>query len=519
MSITADRHILGHARAVIASRAGAAASSEIGYTFYVIVLLVAIVAIPLLRALVLGLASPEVLGPITAPESSSVVGALAAGLAAAALLIGPTRGPVLPTPFLAEFLAASGLPRSATLRRSFLLTTGVVCALALAAAGIVVAARLVGAQVELVPAGIFVLGCVLFAPLLCVLWLIGQSSPRRVTVPAAVGILLTAVVASAGVDSILAVTPWGWLALLWHSLSAVADAPAWPIILLAFVPLTLLAVPRLLNALRGSELLTRSLRWQTVGTLVQTGDVAGAAGVFRSAPTRGRRLHIPLSRPLLLATVQRDVLSALRFPTRLALGSVGLVAAGWLVGLASVVPSGVHWLVALTGALLGYLAVGVWCDGIRHASENSGPASMYGGRDLPRIARHALTPGLAGVLLGSLGAAAASASGAPAGTAPFGTVWWWTLMALFLVLVRVFDSAKGMMPLSLLMPIVTPLGDLSILTVIAWQADAVLVVLVAAGGLTVLFGTSGLAAAVGVLAVAAAALVALTVRRIRMLGD
>jgi hypothetical protein len=511
VSITTDRQVLAQARAVAASRAGTPALGESGYAFYVAVLLVAVVAIPLVRALVLGLASPEVLGALISPGSTAVVGLSAAALSAFALLLGPIRGPVLPSPFLAEFLAGSGIARSSALVRPFTVTAAVVSAGAAVVAGISVAALLVGARAELLPAGLFVAGCVLFSTLLSVLWLIGQSCPRRITTPIAVGILVTAVIASAGADGVLLVTPWGWLALLWRSIGESAGSPIWTLVLLAAVPCVLLAVPRLLDNLRGSKLVTQSLRWQSIQTLVQTGDVAGAMGTLRAAPMHGRALRIRFRQPQPLATVQRDLVGALRFPLRLAIGSVALVIAGWLVAIVPAVPSGVQWLAALAGALLCYLAVGVWCDGIRNASENFGPASMYGGRDLPRIARHALVPGLAAGVWGSLGVVAACTGGARADV-----LWWWMALALFLVLVRVFDCAKGMMPISLLMPVPTPLGDLSILTVIAWQADAVLVVLVVGGGLTVLYGSGGFAAAAAWFCIAVATVAALAVRRIRM---
>jgi hypothetical protein len=47
------------------------------------------------------------------------------------------------------------------------------------------------------------------------------------------------------------------------------------------------------------------------------------------------------------------------------------------------------------------------------------------------------------------------------------------------------------MPIRLLLPIVTPIGHIFILNVIAWQADAFIIVLTTAGALTVLHATAG----------------------------
>src|SRR5699024_3232904 len=53
------------------------------------------------------------------------------------------------------------------------------------------------------------------------------------------------------------------------------------------------------------------------------------------------------------------------------------------------------------------------------------------------------------------------------------------LLALVLVAARARDAAKGPMPLSLMTPIPTPQGDLSVLSVLVWQADALLLAVLA----------------------------------------
>lgn len=66
---------------------------------------------------------------------------------------------------------------------------------------------------------------------------------------------------------------------------------------------------------------------------------------------------------------------------------------------------------------------------------------------------------------------------------------WWVLLSVFTVTVRVYDSEKGPLPILLLMSIVTPVGDLSVLNVPLWQADAVLLALILGGGLSLAYFT------------------------------
>ena len=61
---------------------------------------------------------------------------------------------------------------------------------------------------------------------------------------------------------------------------------------------------------------------------------------------------------------------------------------------------------------------------------------------------------------------------------------WAVALVAFLVIMQAFSSFKGMLPLELLTPVPTPMGDLPFLSVAFWLADAVTVELVTAGGLT-----------------------------------
>ena len=510
MNTSSDRRLLSHARSILAGSPPKTRDS--GYTVYVAVLVVAMVAVPVVRSIVLGLASPDILATIEASDSYRSVGVMAAVLAAGALLIARTRGPVITSPFLTEFLARSPLARSDTLRRPFLISFTGLALVAVTVSGIVVGARFLGGPTAALPAALFVLGSIAYSGVLAVVWLIGQSCGRRTTVVLAIIILASAIAIAVGVDLFMFATPWGWLALLWESLGPDTSIAAWPTIALALSPVAFLAVPALLNNLHSSGLMAQARRWQSIGTMAQTGDIAGASGVLRTPPTRGRHFEISFTGPMPIAILQRDMRTALRFPVRTTLGSCALVVAGWLTAQTSTATRGVDWVVALAGVLVAYLAAGAWSDGLRNANENVGPSSMYGRSPLTMIGSHSLLPSLACLLLGSIGTVVAIADGAPIGVLP-----WWILISFFIVIVRILDCAKGMMPIGLLLPIVTSMGDVSILNVIAWQTDALIIVLTTAGGLTVLRANTGPEASlwlVGGMAIVAA----LAIRRVRIMG-
>ena len=80
-----------------------------------------------------------------------------------------------------------------------------------------------------------------------------------------------------------------------------------------------------------------------------------------------------------------------------------------------------------------------------------------------------------------------------------------------------FDAAKGPLPILLLMPVPTPLGDASSLNVLLWQSDAILLALLVGGGLTALAPVAP-GAAVVLLAVVLVIVAALGFARLRKLS-
>lgn len=215
---------------------------------------------------------------------------------------------------------------------------------------------------------------------------------------------------------------------------------------------------------------------------------------------------------MILTVFTRDSLAIVRFPARLAAGIIGLIAAGWLIGTCAAAPDGIRWAIALPGALLAYLAGGVRGDGLRDSSANATGSSLYGWAIGPRTLAHALAPLTATIVFGSTGVLLAG-SGHASGL-------WWVLLAVFTMIVRVYDGAKGPLPVLLLMPVVTPIGDLSVLNVLLWQSDAILFALAIGGGLSLAYftSTSNTVAALIWLAVASIVVALFALRRIRALS-
>jgi hypothetical protein len=155
----------------------------------------------------------------------------------------------------------------------------------------------------------------------------------------------------------------------------------------------------------------------------------------------------------------------------------------------------------------------VWSDGFRHVAEVAAAPPLYGVSTLRLIGLHAALPVLGGVVF--------SAAGVGVGVVLWGEalgigVVWSALAAavlsvLLLVLVRVYDSAKGPLPLTLMAPVPTPAGDASALVVAAWQADAVIL-----SGVVVCVTVASVAGGVGggvLVAVGLGAVVAWLARR------
>jgi hypothetical protein len=542
---------------VWAARANARGALDLAYLLYIVVITILVIAVPLLRELGLLLARPDVLPVISAPAAGGLVTAgllLAAGLL---VMLGASRGPAVLPPFFVVTLASSHRPRRTALARPFARTGAALAAGLLALAGVVGWVLVIGGTTT--PAGAFALGVATLgsAALLEGAWLAGQVLPggaRRIR---------ALVLGLAGALAVVGTVNGGaalqrLLALAYPSGGAGADAPWTPALLVLAVGLlvAVLSIPAL-DRVRGMVLLEQAGRWDAALTSARTGDLAAAAGTYRVRPSAGRRLAAvatgargaraagaagggPAARAdgqdaigrarsvlaLIGLYLRRDLVALVRTPERLVLGVLGVLAAGALLAAARVLAGPLGFTALLLGALLLWSASGVFVDGLRHGVESLGAPRLLAQGAGEQILLHSLAPLLVIGALSAVGSAlgeaalpflvAGGGSDAVGSASALAAVLAPALVPL-MIIGRARDAAKGPLPLTLATPIPTPQGDASILPLVAWQADAILLALLASGLLFLALGASwAWGAAIWVLA--GALLAADARRRVQDLG-
>lgn len=476
--------LLGGAREVWDARDGAPTRGDRAYLVYLVVLTVLVIGVPAGRLFVEGLARPDVLPLLLAPAAGQML--TAAWLVGCALLViaGSVRGPALLTPFFTATLASSALPRWRALVRPFvramLALTAAAATLAVLAGGTLAVAGHAGtgqAAALAIAAG----GSALLAG---GAWLLGELAGPLVRRLAA-GLLALGAVA-------VALLPAGAGARIGPG-AALPPHAGWPwAVGLAAAGVALAAVgARALDRLRGEVLMEQAMRWESATAVATSGDVAAAAGHFRSLPSTGRRLSAvrvprapgPLALTLLYA--RRDLVALARTPERGVSGLAGVLAGAAALAGSTQVTGPAGWVLVIVGALVMWGGSGALIDGIRHGIATLGAPALLGQRAEHQVLLHAITPG-AVLLASALAGGAATGDGMllPLALAPV------------LLLGRVRDAAKGPMPPQLTMPMPTVQGDASVVRMLAWQADAVLLAVagaVAIAGGAMLLGGSGLA--------------------------
>ena len=465
---------------------GALDRGELSYRIYLAALILTVLLGPAVHALTVGLATPHLTAVMVRPDLPVLIAALGGLLAWVMVAVGASRGPVLPTPFDVYRIAGGPQPRRRSLRgylaRSLALLMGVGGVL-----GAVPPLSLLhlghGGPTEVAAGALTGVGMAL---LLGLAWLAGQvwaASPRqRRWMVVAIAALTVAVGAA------LSLLPAG-----------MAD---WSPVLLAVLALAALCgIPALLDRLSGPVLLEQSWRWQGATTAGGAGDLAAAAAAYRPHPRRPvPRSAIGAARTLPLLFLRRDLIGAVRTPVRSVLGVVTLLLAIGLIIWA--VPSGGPWITIALAFGLGHLGMGVWSDGFRHTVQASAAPPLYGVSDEQLMALHALLPivivftlglgaGLIALVLSNLGAVGALSSGLWALPAVVPAIILAVAGLLFTIVVRAYDAAKPPMPVSVMTPIPSPMGDLSGMSIALWQADALLIAVVLPTAITALVLSAG----------------------------
>lgn len=500
---------IGGTRRLYADRGGSRTQGDTAYLAYLVVLVLAMVVIPFLIGVARILARPEILPALQSPSSEQVVLAVSGVLLAAVTVVGMHRGPAHLPPVLVGTLAATDLPRSRTLLRPFATAATGLTVLFTVAGGVVATVLATEGTTDVMGALAFTGASACLGVIAAAAWLAGQRvGPRH-------GWLLTASVLAATVltlwfPALALITPWGWVAEVWPPTTM---GEPWALLPLALVALVCIErVPRLLDRVRGPLLLRQSRQWEIVGIAAYTGDLSSALATFRSVPHLGRTWRAVPGVQAIVQYAVRDLVGAARTPVRAVSGLIFLTVGGFLSAVALAGTALPAWLLMSLAAVATFAALGTLTDGFRHAAETRSAPTLFGHTSGQLFVLHALLPTVLAVACALLGGVIAGLTGWPsAGLTGAG------LLAALVVAVRAYDSTKGPLPLTLLTPAPSPLGDLSGLMVMVWQADALILAIALGVGLAYLVATAGLLLACGAAVVAVAVVILLTYGRLNNL--
>lgn len=449
-----------------AERVGPRAPGDTAYLAYLVVLVLAMVVIPLLIGMGRVLSQPEILSALQSPRSDRVVHLVSGVFLAAAAALGLHRGPAHLPPVLVVILAGNDLPRSRTLRRPFVGAALGVIVLVTVAGALVGTVLTLGGEAEVLAAVSLVGASAALGAIGATMWLAGQRAGNRHgwLLPAS---LLVATLITLPLPTLAAVTPWGWMAQTWPP---TASGPPWALLPLVLVALVCLdRAAGLLDRVPGAVLLDQARRWEIVSVAAFTGDLSSALATFRSRPVLGRGWRAVPGVVAPLQYLVRDLVGAARTPVRMLTGLSFLTLGGLLTSLAGAGTPLPPWVLAGLGAATSFAALGTLTDGFRHAGATRWAPTLFGHLTGRLYLLHTAFPVLAtvgctlagGVVARLIGWGAADLLAA-------------LLPGVLVVAVRAFDSVKGPLPLTLLTPVPSPVGDMSGVVVMAWQADALL---------------------------------------------
>ena len=460
------------------------------YAVYAVVMVVAVLIVPLARAVGVGLTSTEGVAMLTSSSAPTVTVLAVTGLWAGALLLGRVRGPALRAPFLSHALASSDISRASSFGGPYLRSSVILITLSTVVAAAVGVSLVIVGHSEPGDAAVFGVAGACVGIVAAVAWLAGQAAPR---VAASLAPLLFAVGAITSVIAdVRPLTPWGWVGRLYPG----ADIDAAALLPLAtFAVAVALVVPALLRRLTLAGLVAQAVRWESATALAAGMEFADAAAEYRAVPGSGRRWRAvrPAARRARLFLI-RDAVGAARTPVRLAVGVLGIAAAGVLLAL-SLAPAPPNGLLGAAAGVVLFAALGPLTDGIRHAASVASDLPLYGISDGGLLANHALFP-LAlsvGVLLAAvvIGALLVGQTILPVIVSSIA-------LGACALASRVSSALKGPLPPGLLAPIVTPLGDLGAAFRVVWALDGVLLAALAGASAAVLFSAPAFAAVVGI---------------------
>lgn len=445
--------------------AATSAPSDRAYVLYLTALVSIVVVAPAVSAVWAFLRSDPVRQVFGSTSAQDVLAGAVLIFWIAALTAGRVRGPAALPSFLAYALGYSKLTGwqafgAVTVRAIALLACGVTVLSAgvyFAAAEVAEASSSGVLQFAAAGAAVGIVGGSL--------WLLTEARPSATT-PMVLALIVTWL--GGLVWSPLAlVLPWEWFGHVWVSGSWLHLLP---LVVAAIV--AAIAVPGIIAKLTTEQVIWQAQAWSTAVTHTATFDLSSLVELYRALPSRFRQLSaLPAHPSMVLTFMRRDILGAVRGPGRLIVGVLQMTA-GVLVQVA--------WLESVAagvlGALLMVIGVGALTDGLRHAADvvAATGSPMYGISNSALIGLHVLAPTVALVAPTSVGVLMAVISGDPARA--LGMV----LLVPLLLASIVAHLLRGDLPVALLTPVESPMGDLSSIIRLLWALE--LPVLVALSG-------------------------------------
>ncbi|MDJ1370786.1 hypothetical protein [Gulosibacter molinativorax] len=435
------------------------------YLVYVIIMVALVTIVPAVRAVWVGTTSEQSLAVLSSAVAPSMTSIIVAVLWGAMLLLGRERGPALRHVFPTYALANSDIPPYESFRSPFFRAGLVVVAATTGVAALIGSSLVSNGMTDLFDAVIFALAGMLVGLIAAVSWLAGQVFPR-VAVPAAVAVIALSV-ATFAFPGALSFMPWGWAGLAYPGHGTFEF----------MVPLALLAagaisiIPSLMNRLGVAQLVAQAARWESVSSLAAGMEFGAAAAVYRSKPGAGRNQRaVRLSGGGMWRFLVRDAIGARRTPSRFVVGILGIAAAGILVTLATTFNSA-GWVVGAIAGVVLFAGLGPLTDGVRHAATVAADLPLYGISDERLLVNHAIFPLTVTVIVLIAAALLCSVVLGVGGAAPAISS---VALGVLTVIARVSAALKGPLPPSLLTPVPTIMGDVSVIARLAWAIDGVL---------------------------------------------
>ena len=480
--------------------------------FYELTLILLLIGVPIGRVVTNGLGAPAFTQAVSGATGANLISVTVGGFALSLLVVGSFRGPVVPSGPYIDQIASSPISRRVSLggfltqSAALLATVGGLSALALVA-GVANAPPVVvpietsgsglSALAHVDPAGavIFILGGVLAGWQIHMLWLIGQIGGRlRICALRVLIVILVVTIAEGAVAGAqepwagVWLGPWGWAGVLFSRVSEGMTAARWWALTLLMLGVGLACACRgLAGAVSLAELASQSQRWAAVSMLAASGDVQAAAQRLTPAPYRGRSWRWPMPSVPVAAILVRDCVGLARFPWGTGVGVLAALGAGSLMAMGRSGPPGAALIASAVTPLLAYAAVGMWTRGLRQYTSWIGASTPFGLDPLHQSLGHIVVPGVLGVasIAGGLAVARSLTAGMAHEGAAAQHYAFGGLLAVFVMGVHLLSAAKGPMPVGLLMPVPTPLGDLAALSLAMWLADGFLIIVIFGGGASI----------------------------------